>query len=291
MVDTGDVRAVGLGELNRERTDTAAGAIDQHPAARRHSVLWKVVERDQAGGGHCCRLFEADPGRFEGNSLLGRGGVLRERTAVAPLDAADGLREHLVAGPEPGDGGPHGLHHAGDVGAGHPVRGLPHAGAHQPQHRWLTRHDMPHVGVHRRCPDPDQHLISGGHRPRDLTEPEVVDTAIAVLDDRSHARTVPPAAGDTSLSRDPTGRPETKKTNLRKLGTRGNVSVSKVAPEQTALHGTPSAARLEHANRPLCWQGLPPRSLQGVVRSGRPGPAARMRCGERATEHASGLRC
>ena len=50
----------------------------------------------------------------------------------------------------------------------------------------------------RRCADPNQQLVLGGHRPRHLTEPEVVDPAIPVLDDRSHARTVLRAAGDMS---------------------------------------------------------------------------------------------
>ena len=106
MVDTGDLRAVGLGELNGERADTAGGAVDQHPRPGRHPPLRQVVQRDQAGGGHRRGLLEADPGGLERDPLLGRRGVLRERAAVAPLDAPDGLAEDLVPGPEPSDARP-----------------------------------------------------------------------------------------------------------------------------------------------------------------------------------------
>ena len=186
MVDAGHVRAVGLGQLDRDGAHPAGSSVDQHPVAGRHSVLGKVEERDQPGGGHRGSFLEADPGWLERDAFLGRGGVLGERAAVVPLDAADRLGEDFVPRSEPGHRGPDGLHHPGDVGAGHADLGAPDPGAHQAEHRRPAGHDVPYVGVHRRRPHPNQHLVLGRFRAGDLSQAQLVDTAIAVLDDRPH---------------------------------------------------------------------------------------------------------
>ena len=102
--------------------------------------------------------------------------------SVSPKTSSPGLTRR--------DGTPDPLHHARDVGARNGVLGMPYAGTHQTEHRGLAGHDVPHVGMRRRGPDPDQHLVLHRLRHRHLGQPEGVDRAVPVLDDRLHARTV-----------------------------------------------------------------------------------------------------
>src|SRR4029079_13994719 len=61
VVDAGDVRAVRLGELERDGAHAAGGAVEEDPVAGRYATLREVVERDQPGGRHRRGLLEADP--------------------------------------------------------------------------------------------------------------------------------------------------------------------------------------------------------------------------------------
>ena len=64
---------------------------------------------------------------------------------------------------------------------------MSYSGPHEAQHCRLSGHDVPHVGMHRSCSHLDEHLVLGWHRCWHLLQAEVVDRAIAVLDDGPHA--------------------------------------------------------------------------------------------------------
>ena len=155
VVDTGDVRAVGLGKLHGNRADASRSAVDQDSRPGGHPSLRQIVQGDEPGGRHRGRLFKADAGGLQRHPLLGGGGVLGERTAVAPLDTANGLTEDLVTRLEPGHRAPDGLHHAGDVSPGHSLAGTSDPGAHKSKDRGPTGYDVPYIRMHGRCLDPD----------------------------------------------------------------------------------------------------------------------------------------
>ena len=135
MIDTGDVRAICLGELHGDRADASRGAVDQDPRTRRYTTLGQVVQSDEAGGWHGRRLLEADAGWLERHPHFGGRGVLGERTAVAPLDTANSLSEDLVTWLEPGHRAAHRIHYPSDVGPGHGLTGASDPGAHEAEHR------------------------------------------------------------------------------------------------------------------------------------------------------------
>ncbi len=81
VVDAGHMDAGGRGQLQRERARAAAGAVDQHPAARRRPR--DRLHGDRARLRQRRRLGERQLGGLERERMLGSHGVLGEAAGHA----------------------------------------------------------------------------------------------------------------------------------------------------------------------------------------------------------------
>jgi hypothetical protein len=133
----GDLGAVGLGHLHRERADASSCADDQDPLAGLDSALvanslQRGAGRDRNNGG----FFEGQVRRFVGEGVWARGGVLDEGAITGA--------EHFVARLETWDIVADRLDDAGDVHAADVFAEPAPDESHQVRQ---AGHEVPHAGI------------------------------------------------------------------------------------------------------------------------------------------------
>ena len=178
VVDARHVGAESLGELDRERSRAATGAVDQHPPIRRGSR--GSLQRDHTRLRDRRRLDERELGRLARQRRLRCQRVLGEAAHQRQVVAV-----HLVAGSERGDARAHRIHDAGDVGAERPV-----LGRSQPADARVGRRaaqTLPIAQVDRRRRDLDEHLTCRRRRNRHVVDPQNFGSPVLVVDDGLHA--------------------------------------------------------------------------------------------------------
>lgn len=102
VVDAGHIRSVRFGKLYGESTHTTTSTIDQDLLSWRYpSLILKVLQGDESGGGYGRGLIERDVVGLQGQGVFRNRHILGEGAAVVPLIASDALAEYLIARTEP----------------------------------------------------------------------------------------------------------------------------------------------------------------------------------------------
>ena len=141
------------------------------------ALVAQRLERGDAGGRDRGRLLERQGGGFRDQHALRRADVLGAGSAL--------LAEHLVARLEAGHILPDRLDPAGEIDAGDVALGLAPTGG-SPCEVGVASEQMPVERIHRRGADPNEDLVVGRYRFRDVLECEDIGRAVAVIRDRIH---------------------------------------------------------------------------------------------------------